>query len=504
MPAVGFALGIDRIMLGLEQLGRLDPRTMTPQTDYAVIPFDEATLQHAVRLVRRLREEGAIAELAEPGRSIGKQLEAAGKRGARNAVLIGPDEVASGRATVRELTTGREHSLQLAERNVRSRGGRSRIPARAALAASGLLVEGSARSGAEPPGNSYYGFNVTKSDREPVEQIHGFIAARRLSDVAPEHVDAPSFFPFVAGLFEVLNTRSPEELATVVEEKTRREQYKERLFQRALGLFGIGGRVVLTREMWGSSHFWDVVSELIESGRYSRKSLTADTMRWFRSETELAEYQTFGAVAEAVEGIEVPRSALKRIADWPAPILYTPLEVAEARYMAEILDVRIKLGHMEEKVYDKYIAEFMDVFHLRQPVDLASTRTKPKTVTPYIAKVRRGKPELRLYYEDALDDIVERVEPLEFEDYVFAISSKAGEVLHPLLDKLVLAVESARAMGEPPVSLGGGSIEHGSDLIDLALRGELAVEELKSAMPQIAYRYLVQPYRDLVPARAAA
>lgn len=357
------------------------------------------------------------------------------------------------------------------------------------LASTGLLVEATDCHPDDGRLTSYYGYNVTKSTREPVEQIHGFLAARALAEACGR--SAAAFFPLIAGLFEVLNTKSHDELQRVAAEKRAREKHKERIFQRALELFGLDGQVLLTQDLWGHEHYWSVVDELVKSGRYSRKSLTEDTMRWFTSEDELNSYQSLGAVAPGL--MNMTPAAIKRMGEWPAPIVYTPLEVAEARFLADEFDVRVKIGHMEETVYDKYIVNFMDIVHLRQPVDFSSRRVSPKTVTPYIDRIRRGKAELRVFYEDTEDEIADRVGQAVIDEYVFALSPKAGEVLNPVLDKLVLAAESARWWGHP-LELAGGRVTTGAELIHLAARRELSISELAENLPRVAYRYLVEPY----------
>ena len=60
------------------------------------------------QLASRLRKEGVATVLGESGRSFKSQMRSADASGARIAVIIGEDELASGTATVKELRGGTE------------------------------------------------------------------------------------------------------------------------------------------------------------------------------------------------------------------------------------------------------------------------------------------------------------------------------------------------------------------------------------------------------------
>src|SRR3712207_1302597 len=92
------------------------------------------------------------------------------------------------------------------------------------LQKSGLFVEGTETYSRTLPLNSYYGFNVTKTEREPIDQIHGFIAAKRIQERNRESGNPGGFYPFVAGIFEVLNATSTDEVRRIVEDNRRKEE----------------------------------------------------------------------------------------------------------------------------------------------------------------------------------------------------------------------------------------------------------------------------------------
>lgn len=107
-PSVGFGLGIERLMMILEQTGYFAP---TSEFDIALISATEAARIAIRKLARELREEGVRCWTDLDGRSLKSQLRQADKSGATIAVLIGDDELAAGTITVRKLSDGSQQSL---------------------------------------------------------------------------------------------------------------------------------------------------------------------------------------------------------------------------------------------------------------------------------------------------------------------------------------------------------------------------------------------------------
>ena len=103
LPGVGASLGIDRLLAGLEELGRLE-LAETPAEVFLVY-FDEAHLGDYLRIAAALRAAGMAVELYPEPKRVGQQLKLADKRGHRLAVVIGSDEFAAGTAQVKDLAT---------------------------------------------------------------------------------------------------------------------------------------------------------------------------------------------------------------------------------------------------------------------------------------------------------------------------------------------------------------------------------------------------------------
>ena len=107
-PAVGLAMGLDRILLAREQSERL------PSLDAYVIVTTPERRTDAVALVRRLRGAGLRIDAVAGDRSVKAQFKAADRARAANALVVG-EEWDEGRVTVRALATGEERQVALEE-----------------------------------------------------------------------------------------------------------------------------------------------------------------------------------------------------------------------------------------------------------------------------------------------------------------------------------------------------------------------------------------------------
>ncbi len=100
-PAVGFALGVERLyeLVEKQEDNKLDYFVVSNLTD------------EAVKTVQYLRDKGYSADFDFQNRKFGKQFEKAGKT-AKNAVIIGEDEINGGYYTVKNLITGEQKQIK--------------------------------------------------------------------------------------------------------------------------------------------------------------------------------------------------------------------------------------------------------------------------------------------------------------------------------------------------------------------------------------------------------
>jgi histidyl-tRNA synthetase len=106
-PGVGWASGIDRLILMLGEL----PKGTAP---VAIVPLGEEAEREALKLTQELREAGIAADLGYGG-NMGKRMKRADKIGARCAVILGSDEMAKGIVQIKWLATGEQTEAKRSE-----------------------------------------------------------------------------------------------------------------------------------------------------------------------------------------------------------------------------------------------------------------------------------------------------------------------------------------------------------------------------------------------------
>ncbi len=113
MPAVGFAAGIERLLIVMEQTGVEIPEEAKPVVYLA--GMDKDCRQKAFEIATALRKAGIFAEIDHMERSIKAQFKYADKIGAQYVAVIGGNELAEGKANVKCMATGESESVAFAD-----------------------------------------------------------------------------------------------------------------------------------------------------------------------------------------------------------------------------------------------------------------------------------------------------------------------------------------------------------------------------------------------------
>ena len=109
VPAVGFSLGLERILLLMEEQQMFPDLRMAAQV--MVCPLPDTPLAPVVGLTARLRQAGITVELYPEQARLGRQLANADDLQIPYALIIGPDEVAQQTYTLKHLATGEQQQL---------------------------------------------------------------------------------------------------------------------------------------------------------------------------------------------------------------------------------------------------------------------------------------------------------------------------------------------------------------------------------------------------------
>lgn len=112
VPGVGFAVGFDRTVLAMEELG-LFPKMQT-KTKVLVTVFGKDTLRYSQKITQILRNQGINTDLyPDPNDRLDKQLKYADKKGILYVIIAGPDETRNNTVTVKNLETKDQKTIPI-------------------------------------------------------------------------------------------------------------------------------------------------------------------------------------------------------------------------------------------------------------------------------------------------------------------------------------------------------------------------------------------------------
>ncbi len=113
MPGIGYAMGMERLLLTLKEQGIELPVGKHP--DVYIAPLGDAAQKEAFVLTQNLRSRNIYTEKDYLGKSLKAQMKAADRFQVKYCVIIGDSELEKGIAVVREMATGEQHEVQLSQ-----------------------------------------------------------------------------------------------------------------------------------------------------------------------------------------------------------------------------------------------------------------------------------------------------------------------------------------------------------------------------------------------------
>ena len=112
IPAVGVSLGLERLLVILEERGE---NQNIMGTEVWVTVFNEECQPHSIEIARKLREAGIKTDISFKSNKLAKQLKEAHKRNIPHAIMIGPDDIASGTIQWKNMVSGEQKSCTIDE-----------------------------------------------------------------------------------------------------------------------------------------------------------------------------------------------------------------------------------------------------------------------------------------------------------------------------------------------------------------------------------------------------
>lgn len=114
VSGVGFSFGVDRIYDVMEELD-IFPKETTSSAEVLIINFGQDTLAHHVSLLADLRKAGIKSELFPDDAKLKKQMNYANKKNIPFVILMGSQEIESGKFTMKDMRSGTQQALSSKE-----------------------------------------------------------------------------------------------------------------------------------------------------------------------------------------------------------------------------------------------------------------------------------------------------------------------------------------------------------------------------------------------------
>jgi histidyl-tRNA synthetase len=109
-PAVGFAMGLERLLLALG-----DAPALPPVVQVCFVTQGNRARRQALALARSLRQEGIRVDVDHRGASIKSQMKRANRRGCALALILGESELEQGVVTLREMKSSEQQQIPVEE-----------------------------------------------------------------------------------------------------------------------------------------------------------------------------------------------------------------------------------------------------------------------------------------------------------------------------------------------------------------------------------------------------
>lgn len=115
IPACGFSLGLERILVVMSEREMFPPNVSSPPAEVMVAIWNDESIGESVKLARELRQSGLRVDLYPEADKLGKQFKYASSRDVRFVVVIGDDERARDEVSVKDMRSGVQRTVKRTE-----------------------------------------------------------------------------------------------------------------------------------------------------------------------------------------------------------------------------------------------------------------------------------------------------------------------------------------------------------------------------------------------------
>ena len=114
LPGVGISIGLTRLFYKLREIGVITPTQQSP-VDVVVMPIDQDQTQYALSVAKTLRDAGIGVMLYTESNPVKKKMRYADRMGFRYVVLIGEREVEAESVSLKDMDSGSNESVSVAD-----------------------------------------------------------------------------------------------------------------------------------------------------------------------------------------------------------------------------------------------------------------------------------------------------------------------------------------------------------------------------------------------------
>jgi len=119
VPAIGFALGIERTLLAIAK----SPKSEAVPLSTYIIALDEKSFKMAFQILSVLRQEGVSSDMSYRIASMKSQMRSANKSGARSVVIIGEAELEKKIVTLKDMETSHQEEVAVSDNDATALAG---------------------------------------------------------------------------------------------------------------------------------------------------------------------------------------------------------------------------------------------------------------------------------------------------------------------------------------------------------------------------------------------
>jgi histidyl-tRNA synthetase len=114
LSGVGFSFGVDRLYDAMQELG-LFPGAVQASSKILICHFDEQSMRYGLAILAKLRDGGIASEIYPDSSKLKKQLDFANKKGIEYTIIVGSDEIKTGKLALKNMNEGKQEMLTIDE-----------------------------------------------------------------------------------------------------------------------------------------------------------------------------------------------------------------------------------------------------------------------------------------------------------------------------------------------------------------------------------------------------